>query len=527
MYFTNNQRNTPIPEFSGFTLAQMDRIVSEPFSDNCPVRVSAEIPEELLRQSPLYLIARDLLRRIEAEDGLPVTAKGNLQRKVVRDLYDRRYLPADDIEDGITKLSSEEDWRPLHCTKIVLKQAGIIRQYRNKLRLTKHGSSLLQASPGGRLFVEFLKGFALEFNWAYNDGYHQPVAGQLGSLYLLYLLRVHGEEWREVSFYTDRYYQVFPDIRIEQEENPDAISDESERVITTRFFNRFAGWFGLAEAEYEGKKFWGNMIRVKRTPLLAALVEADEHPPDADSAAAPIPGEKKAETGPVIREALQEFLAEQEKRLKPRTSRDYRLTIELFEDCLDGYAYMHLNDEDEERFEAAFAEGRQFCDIFGTAQILPDDFSEFLGYFMIRKVMGSRDEVTTTCRVMRKLVDWLNDRGVFAEYEYREAAEMVAYYKDVLPDASQAGDLISDYAFSRQTRDTGDYDDYTEGMFVINRIEPGTLWLQEEFGAEPGEIPLEVPREITDLCREGWWVNLELGKTPQGWEIVSSGNVYP
>jgi len=59
----------------------------------------------------------------------------------------------------------------------------------------------------------------------------------------------------------------------------------------------------------------------------------------------PQPAEKTIEV------VLDEFLEEQRKRLKPSTMRKYEDIIDLFQSCLDGYAYQSLNKQENALFD--------------------------------------------------------------------------------------------------------------------------------------------------------------------------------
>src|SRR5436190_16870201 len=97
--------------------------------------------------------------------------------------------------------------------------------------------------------------------------------------------------------------------------------------------------------------------------------------------------------GPTITVVLAQFLAEQEQRLAPKTFAQYRDVVELLQHHLNGYAYLSLEELDAKRFErlqrATGDTEREFCQIFGPEHILPN-VGEFLGYFMVRKVVASR-----------------------------------------------------------------------------------------------------------------------------------------
>jgi hypothetical protein len=93
---------------------------------------------------------------------------------------------------------------------------------------------------------------------------------------------------------------------------------------------------------------------------------------------------------PTIDEALDEFLVEQEKRLAPRTFRNYADVIHLLRDCLNGYGYQSLDADERRRWETAYERDEEaFVHVFGPAKIA-DNLGEFLDYFMIRKSDGGR-----------------------------------------------------------------------------------------------------------------------------------------
>jgi len=110
-----------------------------------------------------------------------------------------------------------------------------------------------------------------------------------------------------------------------------------------------------------------------------------------------------------IKQVFEEFLEEQQVRLKPRTYGGYEDAIYLFEQGLNTYAYQYLGDKDSKLFDKLYNEkNKEFCEIFGPDKIGSSEIGEFLDYFMIRKVMGSKELMKTVGRVMRKFVKWMN-----------------------------------------------------------------------------------------------------------------------
>src|SRR5919201_1160856 len=93
-----------------------------------------------------------------------------------------------------------------------------------------------------------------------------------------------------------------------------------------------------------------------------------------------------------IDEALDAFLAEQRKRLSAKTLRNYEDVVLLLRSSLNGYAYQSLDGLEEERWRKALDAGDEeaFTRLFGPEKMI-ENLGEFLGYFMVRKVMASQE----------------------------------------------------------------------------------------------------------------------------------------
>ena len=226
-----------------------------------------------------------------------------------------------------------------------------------------------------------------------------------------------------------------------------------------------------------------------------------------------------------IKQVFGEFLEEQEARLKPKTYGGYADAIYLFEQCLNGYAYQQLNKKDSERFDRLYnQEHKEFCEVFGPDKIGPSEIGEFLDYFMIRKVMGSKELMKTVGRVMRKFVKWMGEKGYMQAGKFEDTAELVDELKDELPKVEELSGLIYEYI---QRHPVEDFSEIRDSYFRVTKIEPGKLWLEDDMGDADDIGPVIVSNRISSLCKVGWIINLELGKTREGWKMLESGNVYP
>ncbi|MHC4425554.1 MAG: tyrosine-type recombinase/integrase [Planctomycetota bacterium] len=232
----------------------------------------------------------------------------------------------------------------------------------------------------------------------------------------------------------------------------------------------------------------------------------------------PQPAEKTIET------VLDEFLEEQQERLKPSTVRKYEEIIELFQSFLDGYAYQYLDKQEAALFDRLYnAQGdkhREFCQIFGPEKI-PDSVGEFLNYFMIRKVMCGKELMQAAGTVTKKLGKWLEKKGYIQPESAEELVNSGATAAKELPAAEELARMLTDYA----DRTAVDCDEVIEDHFAIESVEPGKLRLSAL--VENAEITVPVSRSISNACQVGWSVSGAVGKTGRGWRILEAWNVYP
>lgn len=233
------------------------------------------------------------------------------------------------------------------------------------------------------------------------------------------------------------------------------------------------------------------------------------------------PGVQIAE--PTITEALDAYLAAEQRRLKPQTYTRYADVIALLKDSLNSYGPNAVDPEELDRFQAAGfdVEGEEppFCDVFGPAYI-PDHLHEFLGYFLQRKVAAGADFMGTAGTVTRKLSQWLAEHGYIAPDTAEEAAETSAEASRDLPAARRLTERLDAMTQGMPVSDAD-----IESYFEVTKVEPGRLWLVDFLdGTDYGTIT--VPTEVTDICKVGWQIAGALGRHRGGYRLVEAFNVY-
>ena len=236
---------------------------------------------------------------------------------------------------------------------------------------------------------------------------------------------------------------------------------------------------------------------------------------------------------PTIEKVLEEFLADQAHRLKTRTLERYKDVIECLKGQPNGYGHQTLDTTERAFFERSFnAEGenhREFCQIFGPEKIV-ENLGEFLGYYVIRKVIAGEDFKRAAGAVSKKLVKWLVEKNLISPETAESGAEMTAEAARDLPKAERASRILSesgdDFDFDPdklEANDSLEFDHYS-----IARLEPGKLWFAVYEGGSAKELgPVSVPKKATDLLEEGWDVSCAFIRIRGRWRIVEVANVYP
>jgi hypothetical protein len=229
---------------------------------------------------------------------------------------------------------------------------------------------------------------------------------------------------------------------------------------------------------------------------------------------------------PTISRVLDEFLAEQKARLSQRTFAQYASVVELLTHSLNGYAYQYLSKEESALFDRLYAakgkDHREFCDIFRPERII-SNFGEFLGYFMVRKVMAGKDLMRAAGTVTKKLARWLAEKGYVGAEAGEAGAAEGAEAARALPKAREFADRLDDFVCNQEP---GEHKDPVEGHFTIERVEPGRLWLEGYLG-EGTFGPVALPQELTCLAVVGWRISGVVGRFRGRWRLDEVWNVYP
>ncbi len=268
----NRSNNVVMDDFCGLSPEQMSHFLYSPFESSAMFSFcddSRELPKA--RIIKLFMAIIDAIN--EAGD-LKATATGNLPLKFCKSLAQSHKADNSDLASRfIGGIRSETDFEELHCTRIVAELAGLIRKYKGKFVLTKHGQQLLAKQEEGKIYFELFKAYTIKFNWCFRDGYPEIDIFQVSFLYTLFLLHKFGNTSLPQRFFEDKFIQAFPmACEMMPESNYSTPEQDVRHCYTLRAIVCFADFFGLVELDMESKKPFDRSYKVKKSPYLDKFI---------------------------------------------------------------------------------------------------------------------------------------------------------------------------------------------------------------------------------------------------------------
>lgn len=136
------------------------------------ISVTDAIDPEALRGVPLLVLIRSLIERAVANDGLTLTATGNLSRADIRVFFDELDWPDYDKESilAVSKVLNELDVMPVHIARIVAQEGKLLRKHKSKMRATRLGKDMIAPDRDVALFRTAFRTLLWRINGAYLDG---------------------------------------------------------------------------------------------------------------------------------------------------------------------------------------------------------------------------------------------------------------------------------------------------------------------------------------------------------------------
>lgn len=161
----------------------------------------------------------------------------------------------------------------MHVTRLVAELSGFIRKSKGRFVLRRDGRVAAKDEAAASLYPRLFLIYVRDFNWAYWDAYPTLPFIQQSFLFTLYLLTLHGDQWRPSTYYEDAFLRAFP--KVLEEVAPVSYSTPESLIrscYSWRVLERFAGFMGLVEIRRESNRLLDRSFQVRSTPLLKETV---------------------------------------------------------------------------------------------------------------------------------------------------------------------------------------------------------------------------------------------------------------
>lgn len=220
-----------------------------------------------------------------------------------------------------------------------------------------------------------------------------------------------------------------------------------------------------------------------------------------------------------IAESMDLFLKEVSGTVSKKTAEKYRDVLKLFHDYLANYG--DLSHEEHK--------GTGIVLTAETSELHDGQVSNFLEWFLIRKVLGPAWLNTSAPGIMKKYILWLGKRDLLVAGSMDNACDVTKKASKNLPRVEKAATLLyelCDKNSDRFSEDDFDDEDYNEGYGEVTGILEDKLHLNYDHdGYKTG--PIQITKEIAKLLKKGDTINLVVGRKGKLWYPLEVGNVYP
>src|SRR3989337_1639797 len=165
-----------------------------------------------------------------------------------------------------------------------------------------------------------------------------------------------------------------------------------------------------------------------------------------------------------IDKSMQLFLKDISDKRSPKTVQKYQDVLSLFHDYLASYAELSY-EEHKDKGIVLTAE---------TQELEDGQVSDFLEWFLIRKVMGPHWLMTSAPGIMKAYIKWLDSKGLLAEGSMDDIVEISRKTTKDLPRVEKAASLL--YTLCNKNSDRFSGDDFKDENYM------------EGYGEEIGRI---------------------------------------
>ncbi|MCK5857633.1 MAG: hypothetical protein KAG64_09085 [Bacteroidales bacterium] len=257
LHIENNRRDEILDDLS---TASFHSILYDLFSLRSPFGFRDSVDDAVLDQIGLLVWLENLISAFDTRNQISISEFNSWPN----DIFDANEIAKNLPEEYQQYQSESAFWI------FLIEKSGVVRNMDGHWFLSK----ATKKCKGNRkaLLQLLIEGIGFRVNWSVLDGKSAKETGQLAFGMSIILMYKYGEEFRDVMFYTNKYFPIFELAR--EESHIDSTQTELDfiQVYIYRTFYCFAQMFGFVEIKEE-QTLEGVTTQVRTTPLFRALFE--------------------------------------------------------------------------------------------------------------------------------------------------------------------------------------------------------------------------------------------------------------
>jgi len=263
----SQHNTTPDPELGNLSPSQVSHLIYTKWEDkDCPIKFNQTLSTDELQSATFFHNCRLFLHRlIEFKDQDTATTKGNLNRKIVKSLFDDMTLDDDFRKSTLSynKVINEIDVFPLHIIRTVCECADIIHKRAKRFLVAKKYQYLLDDDKTGELYHLLFQTYFTKFNLGYRDRLPELKEIQDTIGYSLYRISQFCNNYGSLEGLLHNIFLPAVLVKIQDTMGP---KREWTWAVETRIVRPLED-FGLLESKRKKEKYSYEIVAVRKTPL--------------------------------------------------------------------------------------------------------------------------------------------------------------------------------------------------------------------------------------------------------------------
>lgn len=130
---SNKINSRGIDDFEGLSPIQMSNILYNSFEKDSIIKIYQKADDKTLNKIGFLMLTEYFLNLIEKQKELKLTNSGYLPVKIVKELYNTKFIFEDSIESGFNKLTKEKDSMIITLLRIISDLAKFTKIRENRL----------------------------------------------------------------------------------------------------------------------------------------------------------------------------------------------------------------------------------------------------------------------------------------------------------------------------------------------------------------------------------------------------------